>query len=194
MVQQRPFRTQTLIGPGAHELWVANGRTEDDNALLCRGFTATPNVVAQLRYARRGGSGRRGYHSSFSEVGHYAAVGRDGRDGVVQGVPGLVRRGHDPELARGGPQRLLVLGSEVGSSFMQDLVRLRAQRAPPAVRTAAAAGWSRCWWGVLSVAVQQAVAGTALGRAWPAQPQAGPGDGPGMSWGWRIWAKSATRP
>ena len=38
------------------------------------GFIATPNVVAQLRYARRGGSGRRGYHSSFSEVGRYAAV------------------------------------------------------------------------------------------------------------------------
>ena len=34
------------------------------------------------------------------------------------------------------------------------------------------------WWGVLSVAVQQAVASTALGRTWPAQPQAGPGDGP----------------
>ncbi|CAE7472175.1 CPY1, partial [Symbiodinium sp. KB8] len=46
-----------------------------------------------------------------------------------------------PELARGGPQKLLVLGSEIGGrwntaaqGFVRDLVRLRALRAPPAVR------------------------------------------------------------
>ncbi|CAE7872483.1 unnamed protein product, partial [Symbiodinium sp. KB8] len=44
-----------------------------------------------------------------------------------------------PELARGGPQKLLVLGPEIGGRwgtaaqrFVRDLVRLRAFRAPPA--------------------------------------------------------------
>ena len=48
---------------------------------------------------------------------------------------------------------------------------------PPAVRAAATAGWARRWWSMLSVAVQQAVASTALGGAWlqPLQPAAGEG-------------------
>ena len=87
------------------------------------------------------------------------------------------RRKHSayPELSQGGPQQLVVLGSEVGGRwnteaqrFLRDLLRVRAQRAPPALRPAARAGWTRRWWGLLSVAVQQAVATTALGRAWPA--------------------------
>ena len=80
-----------------------------------------------------------------------------------------------PELTRGGPQTLLVLGSEIGGRwstgarrFVRDLVRLRAQRAPPAVRGAAASAWARRWWSALSVAVQLAVASTALGRPWTA--------------------------
>ena len=50
-------------------------------------------------------------------------------------------------------------------------------RAPPAVRAAATAAWARRWWSMLSVAVQQAVASTALGGAWlqPLQPEAGEG-------------------
>ena len=35
------------------------------------------------------------------------------------------------------------------------------------VRCAAASGWARQWWSILSVAVQQTVGTTALGRAWP---------------------------
>ena len=66
----------------------------------------------------------------------------------------------------------------------RDLVHLRAQRAPPAVRAAAAGGWSRRWQGIISIAVQQAVAGTALGRARPAQPQAGPEPGPAWKGPW----------
>ena len=65
---------------------------------------------------------------------------------------------------------LVVLGSEVGGrwneqarTFVRDLVRLKANRAPPALRAAAFAAWARRWWGMLSVAVQQAVASTALG-------------------------------
>ena len=52
------------------------------------------------------------------------------------------RRKH-PELSAGGPQRLVVLGAEVGGRWndgaqrlLRDLVRLRAQRAPPALRRA----------------------------------------------------------
>ena len=52
--------------------------------------------------------------------------------------------------------------------LVRDLVRARAYRAPPAVRRAAMFGWARRWWNILPVAVQQAVAGTALGFAWPA--------------------------
>ena len=80
-----------------------------------------------------------------------------------------------PELAEGGPQKLLVLGSKVGGRWNTAAQGFRALRAPPAVRAAATSGWAGCWWGALSVAVQLAVAGT-----WPAAPQPGPGpsDGP----------------
>ena len=67
-----------------------------------------------------------------------------------------------------------VLGSEVGGRWSQgalqlvrDLVRIRAQRAPPALRQAAASAWARRWWSQLSVSVQQAVASKALGCSWP---------------------------
>ena len=61
--------------------------------------------------------------------------------------PGLTLKGMYPELARGSPRKLLVLGSEIGGRwntaaqwFVRDLVRLRALRAPPAVRAAASSG------------------------------------------------------
>ena len=44
--------------------------------------------------------------------------------------------------------------------------------------TSSASGWARRWWGALSVAIQLAVASTALRRAWPAAPAPAPGDGP----------------
>ena len=90
-----------------------------------------------------------------------------------------------PELRSEGPQRLVVLGSEVGGRFnsdahglLRDLVRVRACRAPPALRAAAASGWTRRWWSILSVAVQQAVTSTALGRPWPLPPHAARATGP----------------
>ena len=108
-------------------------------------------------------------------------------DGAVLQVAERRKRCTYPELARGGPQKLVVLGSEIGGRwstaaqrFVCDLVRLRALRAPPAVRDAASSGWARRWWGALSVAVQLAVASTALGRAWPAAPLPGPSDGPAL--------------
>ena len=96
-------------------------------------------------------------------------------DGAVLRVAERRKLAAYPELGRGGPQRLVVLGSEVGGRwngdaqrFVRDLLRVRAQCAPPALRTAASAGWSRRWWGMLGVAVQHAVTSTALGCAWPA--------------------------
>ena len=46
------------------------------------------------------------------------------------------------------------------------ICRVRAQRAPPTLRTAARAAWSRRWWSQLAASVQQAVAATALGNTW----------------------------
>ena len=100
-------------------------------------------------------------------------------DGAALRVAERRKRATYPELLAQGPQRLLVLGSEVSGRWndealglVRDLARCRSLRAPPAVRRPAAQGWQRRWWAQLSsVAVQQAVGSTALGRAWPAAPQ-----------------------
>ena len=83
------------------------------------------------------------------------------------------KRATYPELQRGGGHRLLVLAVEVGGRWNADsqalvrqLVRVRALRAPPALRAAASTAWTRRWWGMLSTAVQHAVGGTALGAPW----------------------------
>ncbi|CAE7502185.1 unnamed protein product [Symbiodinium natans] len=89
----------------------------------------------------------------------------------TDGVRRPVRRSFETvEVADKGPQRLVVLAAEVGGRwgeecqrFVRQLLRLRVQRAPAALRAAAAQGWARRWWGLLSVAVQRAVASTALG-------------------------------
>ena len=78
-------------------------------------------------------------------------------DGAALQIAERHKRVACPELSRGGPQKLLVLGCEVGGR------------------------WSRRWWGTLSAAVQLAVACTALGRPWPAAPQPGPSDGPSLT-------------
>ena len=77
----------------------------------------------------------------------------------------------------------MVLGSAIGGRWnpAAQVFCSRPCEAPPrAVRGAASSGWARRWWGARSVAVQLAVAGTALGRAWPAAPQPGPSDGPAL--------------
>ena len=75
-------------------------------------------------------------------------------DGAALRVAERRKHGTYPELARGGPQKLLVLAPRsAAQGFVRDLVRLRALRAPPAVRAAASSGWARRWWGALSVAV-----------------------------------------
>ena len=95
-------------------------------------------------------------------------------DGAALRVAERRKRAAYPEL-NSGPQQLVVLGSEVGGRWnagahqlVRDLVRVRAQRAPPAVRSAASSAWARRWWTMLAVSVQHAVTSTALGSAWPA--------------------------
>ena len=94
-------------------------------------------------------------------------------DGAALRMAERRKRAAYPELSMGGAQRLVVLGTEVGGRWnegalrlVRDLVRVRAQRAPPALRTVARAAWSRRWWSQLAVSVQQAVAATTLGNTW----------------------------
>ena len=106
-------------------------------------------------------------------------------DGAMLRVAERRKRAAYPELSSGGPQRLLVLGSEIGGRWnetaqhlVRDLARVRAQRAPPALRAAATSAWTRRWWATLAVALQQAVSSTALGSPWPAPPHASQPPGP----------------
>ena len=89
-----------------------------------------------------------------------------------------------PELGRNGT-RLVVLGCEVGGrwndealDFVRRLARgKRAAQAPPILRQSMAAAYSRRWWCLLGVAVQDALASTALGL--PSGPLAGCADNGG---------------
>ena len=114
-------------------------------------------------------------------------VSRDGQsqgrsadtDGAALATATRRKEATYPELLRNGPQRLVVLGSEVGGrwgtgalALVRELVRLRRLRAPPALRHAAATASARRWWTQLSVAVQRATALSAAGRAWPAASRA----------------------
>ena len=68
-------------------------------------------------------------------------------------------------------------GSEAAGALLRSVSFATSGSEPSAGRQQAAAtsGWARRW-GALSVAVQLAVASTALGRAWPATPLPGPSD------------------
>ena len=116
-----------------------------------------------------------------------ASPAPDTQDGAV--LRTALRRKHAtyPELADGRAQALCVLGCEVGGRWSTDavmlvrrLVALRALKAPPAMRPPTKAAWARRWWSVLSVAVQQAVGHTALGRA-RAMPGPAHTDAPDLS-------------
>ena len=87
---------------------------------------------------------------------------QDGRATQARRVP---RAQHGRRAAAGGPgHRGRGRWNEGALRLVLDLVRVRAQRAGPALRTAANAAWSRRWWSQLAVSVQQAVAATALGN------------------------------
>jgi len=59
--------------------------------------------------------------------------------------------------------------------YIMDMLRHRARRTAAAVPAAARSGWQRRWWGLLSVALQQAVASTVPGHLW-IHPQQAAGD------------------
>ena len=63
----------------------------------------------------------------------------------------------------------MTLACEIGGrwdagalAFMDKLVTVRARRAPSLLQAAAARGWQRRWWSLLSVAVQDALAATLI--------------------------------
>ena len=103
--------------------------------------------------------------------------GTAAHDGAMLRVAERRKRAAYPELRSGGPQQLLVLGSQIGGRWNEaaqrrDLVRVRAQRAQPALRAAAPSAWTRRWRATLAVAVRQAVSSTTLGSPGPAPPHA----------------------
>jgi len=74
-----------------------------------------------------------------------------------------------PEVGLNGT-RLVVLACEVGGrwndeslDFVRRLARHRAAQAPPLLRQAVAQAYTRRWWCLLGVAVQDALAATVLG-------------------------------
>ena len=104
-------------------------------------------------------------------------------DGGAVAAAAIRKRRRYPELVAGGPQRLLVLGAELGGRWHPDsialvrmLTALRRLRAPPSLRATAAAGWAHRWWCLLSTAAQRAAATTALEEDWitPALPRTPP--------------------
>ena len=70
---------------------------------------------------------------------------------------------------------LPALARDECQQFLRTLLRLRVQRAPPPLRAFSAQGWARRLWSVLSVALQRAVASSALG-VWTMPPLPGAPD------------------
>ena len=72
-----------------------------------------------------------------------------------------------PELVAGPAGRLVVLACETGGRwnggaqrFVRSLARHRASEAPAPLRRSAEAAWRTRWWGLLSIAAQDALAAT----------------------------------
>ena len=85
------------------------------------------------------------------------------RDGAAMAVAERRKRAAYPELLRPGPGGRW---SAESLRLVTQLVRLRAQRAPAALRGVAKQSWLRRWWGLLSMALQGALAATLLGAAY----------------------------
>ena len=88
-------------------------------------------------------------------------------DGVALATAAGRKRRTYPELLHSPMGHLVVLGCEVGGRWNSDAIRFvrqcaraRAQEAPRLLRGAAAQGWSKRWWGHLSIAVQDALVAT----------------------------------
>ena len=88
---------------------------------------------------------------------------------VLRNAAKRERRQTYPVLGRSRSCRLVVFGVEVGgrwapeaAAFLCMLARARAANAPPAVRPAAQDAWVQRWSGIISVAVQHALASSLL--------------------------------
>ena len=102
------------------------------------------------------------------------------------------------ELVNSPYGRLLVVGCEVAGRWSEDSLRVvrwaskhKARTAPALLRTSARAAWLNRWWGMLSVAVQSALAGTLLGTA-PAMPSMAGRDEVLLLDAWDLMAGSPT--
>ena len=91
-------------------------------------------------------------------------------DGVALHSAERRKRERYPELLNSLQARLVVLACEVGGrwsqgclTFVRRLARQRARSAPALLRTSARQAWAGRWWGMLSVAVQSALAATLCG-------------------------------
>ena len=88
--------------------------------------------------------------SPITRTGHPQPGAAD-TDGAVLRVAERRKWSTYPELCSGGPQELVVLGSELGGRWHGGLDASRTTcyasgRKDPALRHAAAADWSRRWW------------------------------------------------
>ena len=89
-----------------------------------------------------------------------------------------------PELVHAAQCQLVVLACEVGgrwsstcSWLVRQLAEERSSKAPPKLRRSTARAWEARWWGMLSVAVQNALASTLVDDA-PHLLHGCEGDGP----------------
>ena len=77
-----------------------------------------------------------------------------------------------PELVRSETCKFLILAGEVGGRWsdttcqlLRDLAKEKSQSAPPRLRRSTAFAWENRWWGMLSVAAQNAFAATLVDDA-----------------------------
>ena len=159
------------------------GQRKESQAL--RGSGRAAASLEQCRQARQGLQGRPGMRGQIGEGWRMEASVAEKVDSTA--ARGRARQARRPPRTRAGRAKdprcaLFQVGGRwiaQARSFVRDLVRLKAYRAPPAVTAAATAGWARRWWSMLSVAVPQVVASTALGGAWM-QPAAENRRGPAL--------------
>jgi len=93
-------------------------------------------------------------------------------DGVAIAAAERDKRETYPELVRSPKCQLVVLACEVGGRWsstcawlVRELAEARSAQAPPRLRRSTARAWEARWWGMLAVAVQNALAATLVDDA-----------------------------
>ena len=141
----RDANTAVLLPGDRRQLdLVAYGLTQNGVALCCDATVVSP----------------------LSRVGVPHGAAADDNGVALRTAEARKRRCY-PELASSSSGQLVVLACEVGGRwntdalrFVRRCTRLRAAEAPRLLRTSASQAWSNRWWGILSVAVQDALAAT----------------------------------